>query len=505
MIMKQIGNYTIIESVDKGGFGHVYKAKSGKGELVAIKVLKPELTSDDDAARRFIDEGVLLMGLNHPNIVTVIKIDEWQGLLYIAMEFLEGQSLAKRLKDVTYTWDKALEIVRQIANALDYAYNHKNQCVIHRDLKPANIVFDAKDVPNLVDFGFAKKVVGGDKTVSIMQTHAIKGTWGYMAPETWSSEVSEAGADRKVKLSKQKIGRHTDVYSLACVLIEMLTGSPHFTGNSMEDFLLKHVLERPDLPDHWQTDVPPGFTSVLEKGLAPLVHDRYQTADEFVAALDEISKPIEERVDTNWVRIPAGTFLYGAPLLRKETGAYKISKLPITNAKYQEFIDATPNYKVPTHWDNATRKHPINQENFPVVNISYKDASAYCSWVGGRLPTALEWEKACRGLEGALYPWGDTPPIEEDCNFKGKASNRKTVSISDSQDHSQRNLSPFGCIDMVGNVYEWCQDTALGKVLGMIKGGSFQSNTTGVLASGYMWHVKNMRTNYIGFRCVKDI
>jgi serine/threonine-protein kinase len=161
----------------------------------------------------------------------------------------------------------------------------------------------------------------------------------------------------------------------------------------------------------------------------------------------------------DWVLIPAGEFLMGSskdrdrrtwgneePLHSIVLPAFWISKTPVTNAEYERFVHAT-GHRVPIHWAGGII--PSGKEHHPVVFVDWFDARAFCGWAGGRLPTEAEWEKAARGVDGKIYPWGDARPNRKLCNhnlFFGD-----TLEVG----HHPDGASPYGVLDMAGNVWEW--------------------------------------------------
>ena len=169
------------------------------------------------------------------------------------------------------------------------------------------------------------------------------------------------------------------------------------------------------------------------------------------------------------VRVPAGGFQMGSVEDRDKCAQenelpphgvhipeFHIAKYPVTNLQYQAFVQATA-HKPPAHWEGAGAI-PQGKEHHPVVNVSWHDAVAFCDWLSRetkqpfRLPTEAEWEKAARGTDGRIYPWGDEPPDENRCNFGEKMGNTTAIGR-----YSPQGDSPYGCAGMAGNVWEWCQ------------------------------------------------
>jgi len=145
--------------------------------------------------------------------------------------------------------------------------------------------------------------------------------------------------------------------------------------------------------------------------------------------------------------LPAGEFLYGDNKKTRETGAYRISRTPVTNAEYARFVAAT-GHKPPSHWKGQTP--PDELLDHPVVNVTWHDAVAYAEWVGARLPTEEEWEKAARGTDGRVYPWGDAFDPDRCNTYESDIGSTTPVG-----QYSPGGDSPYGCADMAGNVWEW--------------------------------------------------
>ena len=172
---------------------------------------------------------------------------------------------------------------------------------------------------------------------------------------------------------------------------------------------------------------------------------------------------VHEKTGLEFIHIPAGEFISGEENEERKIPLpeYWISKTPITNKVYKQFIDANPDYKVPkiflgvNNWDKDSRNYPEGRAEHPVTSISRKDAQAFCQWAGLSLPTTLQWEKAARGTDGRVFPWGNTVVTKELCNF-GKNENGTTPVGR----YSPQGDSPYGCVDMSGNVCEWCLDDA---------------------------------------------
>jgi serine/threonine protein kinase/Tfp pilus assembly protein PilF len=259
--------YRIVRELGRGGMATVYLSDDLRHDRrVAVKVLHPELSSSL-GPDRFLREIKLAARLNHPHIVPLYDSGEASGFLYYVMPLVEGESLRDRLlRDGHIAKDEALQIVRGIASALDYAHR---QNIVHRDIKPENVML--QDGEALVtDFGIAKavSVASGD---TLTQTGMMVGTPAYVSPEQAAGELAIDG--------------RSDQYSLACVLYEMLSGRKPFTGATAQAILSKRFSEPvPSIREVYR-DATPEIENALQKALAKSCDDRFSTTIEFARAL----------------------------------------------------------------------------------------------------------------------------------------------------------------------------------------------------------------------------
>ncbi|MBT8398455.1 MAG: protein kinase, partial [Gemmatimonadetes bacterium] len=260
--------YAIEREIGAGGMARVYLARDLKHDRrVAVKVLDPELARSI-GPKRFLWEIKTAANLTHPHILPVHDSGESGGYLFYVMPFVEGESLRARLtKETQLPVDDAVRITREVAGALAYAHE---EGIVHRDVKPANIMLEAGQAV-LADFGVAQAVAeAADERLT--RTGASLGTPAYMSPE-------QAGGHGALD------GR-SDIYSLGCVLFEMLAGEPPFTGPTPSSVLARHVHERPPSLQVVRPGLPDGLVAAVEKALAKVPADRHQTASEFVQAVE---------------------------------------------------------------------------------------------------------------------------------------------------------------------------------------------------------------------------
>src|SRR5512143_3100555 len=259
--------YRIERELGQGGMATVYLAQDLKHDRqVAIKVLKPELAAVI-GAERFVVEIKTTAALQHPHILPLFDSGSADGFLYYVMPYIEGETVRTRLdREHQLGIDEAVKIATEVADALDYAHRHG---VIHRDIKPENILLhDGR--PMVADFGIALAVsaaAGGRMT----ETGLSLGTPHYMSPE-------QATADRDITA-------RSDVYSLASVLYEMLTGDPPHTGPSAQQIIMKVVTETPLSVTQVRKSVPPNVAMAVAKALEKLPADRFASAAEFATSL----------------------------------------------------------------------------------------------------------------------------------------------------------------------------------------------------------------------------
>jgi formylglycine-generating enzyme required for sulfatase activity len=210
----------------------------------------------------------------------------------------------------------------------------------------------------------------------------------------------------------------------------------------------------------------------------------------------QISETIKAKDDKEMILIPAGEFLFGPNKQLMTLPAYYIDRTPVTNAEYQVFVDATK-ADFPPHWRQG--KPLLGIENHPVTQVTWFDAVAYAKWAGKRLPIGPEWEKAARGTDGRIYPWGDT--FDKTRLNSGDGGPLKTVPVGQ---YSPQGDSPYGIVDMSGNVYEWTNDG--NEVLTMgLRGGSWLDGRDEARTFAVRKHTPRRKNDFIGFRCVMDV
>ncbi len=447
--------YKVLSILGEGGMGVVYKVDDNiLSAEVALKTLLPDFVQSKEALTRFINEAKVLIKLTHDNIIRVYDIRPLNDFYYMTMQYIEGFSLYDYLKknperDIGYM----LSIIKKICAGLAYAHRLGTH---HRDIKPANIMMTNQGGIYLVDFGLAKLADG----VGNITRLGGAGTPNYMAPE------QKKGGN---------IDHRADVYSIGTMSFEMFTGElPQFVDASASELNPK---------------LDPSVDEVLVKALAINLSKRYGNITEFIQDLEvaittkktapEIPLETEEEdLDVtgqitvldrpekiavspdsikNMVMIPAGRVWMGSspnesknesekPRHRVNLSTYYIDKYPVTNQAYRSFIKAT-GHPEPPYWSDPQFSDPMQ----PVVGVSWYDAMKYAEWERKRLPTEAEWEKAAKGEDNLIYPWGNEPST-------GMANIDYAVGQISRVDQFAGGVSPFGCFDMIGNIWEWCLD-----------------------------------------------
>jgi len=295
--------YHITKKLGEGGMGTVYLGEHVKmGRKSAIKVMTQAMANDPDAVSRFNREASNASRLSHPNICQIYDFGETSdGLIYLAMEFIEGCSLSDLIeREGALPLPRAASILRQSADALQVAHD---QTIVHRDIKPDNIMIvqakDGSDVAKVVDFGIAKAVAGDETGQKVTKTGLVVGTPEYMSPE---------------QLSGDKLDGRSDIYSLALVLYKMLTGVLPFQADTAQETMIKRLTDLPEPLAQARPDIvfPPALQAAMDRALARSVSDRYFSAGEFgrdvVAAVGGAAVP-ETRMDIDRVHSAATQLL----------------------------------------------------------------------------------------------------------------------------------------------------------------------------------------------------
>jgi len=272
LIGQTIGGYQILRTIGRGGMGVVYEGQRvADGHPVAIKVPRQELRGNPEYLERFLHEARTAARLRHPRIVATYEVAAEGDFPFIVMEYVRGRTLAMAIrKAYKFDADQALDIVHQVANAV--AFIHAND-TLHRDIKPANILLDDEGRAKLMDFGVARG-----------QSRLEEGA---IADEAW---IGTAAYQSPEQLDGRNVDLRADVYALGVVLFEMLAGRVPYEAQEKESLKREILTCPPPLERLANPTVPPLLTEVLDCALAKNPDDRYSSAGEFLADLEEVMR-----------------------------------------------------------------------------------------------------------------------------------------------------------------------------------------------------------------------
>jgi serine/threonine-protein kinase len=545
--------YRVERLLGKGAFACVYLARHLELDVDrAVKVLTrdtPGVSSTvfHDYQARFRLEAQLGARLDHAQVIKVHDFEMEEDTLYLVMEYAPDGSLADLLKrEGPLPLEDFLRIAIDAAAGLGAI--HEQLEVVHRDVKPSNILLTGEGHAKIGDLGLAQ-VEGGLSRRSVLGSEAAAhpGTPLYMSPE----QERESGY----------LQYPSDVYSLGCVMFEMLTGRAYkkqrpgtrvchlrddmpswvddlvaqcldedrrarpWDGNEVAE-LLREAKREPTIlrPQPFRAS-PAQHEPTLLRTESGLVVATSENVAQLLALPDPPQRVRWEKAEMELCLVPAGEFLMGSPagehliaVAQHEVGlgAYYIGRYPVTNAQYARFVRET-GHSTPDGWGDYKwdGQNPASgKENHPVVNVSYQDARAYCRWAGLFLPTEAEWEKAARGTDGRKYPWGDHDPIYRLCNFAGYVGGTTGVGR-----YSPQGDSPYGCADMAGNVLELCAGYfAVGYHWGspsqnpkgpshgehrVVRGFSWKSGPSGRPSANSAVWLDHLGSDAVGFRCAR--
>ncbi|CAM2769296.1 serine/threonine-protein kinase [Skermania piniformis] len=260
----RFGRYRLLGLIGRGGMGEVYRAyDTDTRREVALKLLPEHLAEDDTFRERFRREAHITAGLRDPHVTPIHAFGEIDGRLYLDMRLIDGADLTSVLAGSGgLPPESAVSYLRQVADALDAAHG---QGLIHRDVKPSNILITDRDFVYLIDFGIAH----GEQDTSLTAMGSAVGTLAYMAPERFRPE---------------RAGKAADVYSLACVLYECLTGQIPFPRDSLEQQVSAHMTTDPPRPTDYRDGIPPDLDEVIARGMAKRPADRFDSAGALAGA-----------------------------------------------------------------------------------------------------------------------------------------------------------------------------------------------------------------------------
>ena len=279
------GRYELEELVGSGGMSSVYRAHDRLLERsVALKILHEQYTRDDDYVERFRREARSVAQLTHPNIVTVIDRGEQDGRQFIVFEYVDGENLKQLVdREGPLSPHEAIELGLQVARGLAFAHD---QGLVHRDVKPQNVLLDADGRAKVTDFGIARSLDVDGMTI----TGTIMGTSNYIAPE---------------QARGQPVDEQTDVYSLGCVLFELLTGEVPFEGENFVTVAMRHVHDPVPSVRESRPDIPERLDWAIQRAMAKDHEERYGSMAEFAAELEACHAELDGREGATMIAAPA--------------------------------------------------------------------------------------------------------------------------------------------------------------------------------------------------------
>jgi formylglycine-generating enzyme required for sulfatase activity/tRNA A-37 threonylcarbamoyl transferase component Bud32 len=571
----RISKYELLELLG-GGMSRVYRARDTViGRTVVVKILTDQACKESEAKARFLQEARVAGNINHDNIIRVYDFGEENGQPYMVMEFLRGEDLRSLIKtNRTGDLHTKLAIALQIARALEHIHTQK---IIHRDIKPENIQVTSSGVVKLMDFGIAKA-----EDSALTRPGFTLGTPFYMAPEqvrglpatplvdiyafgvllfelVTGARPTEAESVEKIfhqilhepldltplatsgapqmlsdlvaRCTEKEAAQRPSSFSVVCVELERvlrrLQRGPVDSTASLQIMVQPMQAAGGGVAVATPAATPARITTPTAAALQePRVHTDKYLIGIAVAGIIMIAAaaylyfsrpsrrlpPVLATPSGEMVLVSAGPFLSGKDNKPVTLPAFYIDRTEVTNAVYVRFC-AEKNRPLPALFQ---KDHP----DYPVVNITFVDAQEFAKWAGKRLPTLDEWEKAARGRDGRVYPWGNKAEFKR-ANVLDNPD-RKTPELMPA-DSLPEGASPWHALNMAGNVWEFVDELrtpnpdavkTFSKVLVppptaaepwyMIRGGAFDAK----LAGDALWHAGSVPARYqafnLGFRCVKD-
>jgi serine/threonine-protein kinase len=505
--------YQVVESIGRGGMADVYKVYDEmRATHLAMKVLREDLARDRVFLRRFQREAQALAKLQHRHIVRFYGLEQEDLDVFMLMDFIEGESLRDAIFRANRPLDqhRIMDIIKPVCSALHYAHQ---MGMLHCDIKPGNILLAANGEVLLTDFGIARM------SDSATATLVGAGTPAYMAPElvkglepTPQTDIYALGVvlyEMFTGGERPFTGEKATVTGTTAEKVRWeqvnLAPTPPSNYNTEIPLELEQIVIR-----CLQKESALRFASCLELLNALNSHELHMVATPQKAKVKTAQLMPQKLVSTktrpvgepmakkppasaktvkvkppaprklvspqdgmHLVYVPAGEFIMGSdtgdrdeqPAHKVFLDAYWIDQTPVTNAMFTRFLNAMqetdqidPVWMDPRSSSFLLAKHRgvwqtcQGYEHHPVVCISWFGARAYSQWIGRRLPTEAEWEKAARGTDGRMYPWGNQAPNPELLNYDGNMGGTTPVGSY------PQGASPYGALDMAGNVWEWMAD-----------------------------------------------
>jgi formylglycine-generating enzyme required for sulfatase activity len=490
------GRYTLLRTVGRGGFGAVWAAHDRtQGEQVAIKVLHPSQAREASRRERFFRGARVMGSLLHEGVVRVLEPrGEDGGYFYFVMELVAGNDLHRTVLEKRLRPEDVVPLILRVAEALGEAHARG---IVHRDVKPANVVLDASGMPKLTDFDLVavKDTTGGTRTGAL-------GTLMFSAPEQMNNaKEADARADvyglgmtalfclygeelppivtRKPERVIAALPGSDAVKAVVTRAIELEPEKRYTDARAFCEALqaAMPVVTRPVASNPISTKLAAGMLAVLTA--AAVVRWMFGKSLVDMPHVDPVV-PVMIVCPAGTVPVPGGTFIMGSadgkeqekPPHQVKLSTFCIDKTEVTVADYRQCTKekrgalqcTVPKTGGSCNWDKTDRDtHPINC-------VDWAQADAYCTWAGGSLPSEAQWEYAARGSKGVEYPWGEAPPgpsLLNACDSECAAAHAGFGTMYEGDDKWPETApvgtypagaSPFGALDMAGNVWEWVAD-----------------------------------------------
>ena len=487
-----VGQYEIRELLGAGGLAKVYRAYDKDIERdVALKILRPGVAASDAAKKRFKQEINLQAKLSMPGCVSVFGVGEYHGTLYCAMEYVEGKTLRKVLREKSLDTAQTIEVLIKIAKIIKELHKRGLE---HRDIKPGNIILNQYNEVVLLDFGLAK-AVEDQLNICITSHGELFGTPAYMSPE-------QGGKDNNL----YRAGR-SDVYALGVLAFEMLTGDlPYAIDNlSLDEVFYIIRNDPPELVTKYNKEVPPDIEKVINEALTKDPAIRISAEDFwrglcdgssvkklefpfkmvsiamasilavviaiiFIAPLlnrkvEKVQRPVKKQ-EKSFIIIPdtgikmlklnGGTFIMGndnegssaKPAHRVILNSFFIAEYEISGKQYSEIMGSSVKRQGDLELPVSVSWHDANKF-CRLLTLREKKAGRLPEGRVFRLPTEAEWEYACRADSTSKYFYGDT--VDELADYAVYSKDKKLKS-------GTRKANKFALYDTLGNVWEWCYD-----------------------------------------------
>lgn len=402
------GRYLLLEKIGDGGSAEVFRARDERlGRVVALKLLRPQYVSDPTWRRRFEIEAKAAAGLSHPNIVDIYDVGEGpDGTLFIAMQYVEGPDLKAVLwKRGRLLPGEVVALSRQVCAALAVAHRGG---LVHRDVKPQNILIDSQGNARLTDFGIVKALAGA----ALTQTGMTFGTAAYLSPE---------------QATGMQVGPASDIYALGCVMYEMLSGAPPFTGDNPTTIAYKQVWEQPRPLHELAPEVPPSLESVVMRCLNKEPGSRYPSAEALSLDLERVNEANNQPTQQVSLGGPAraGANREGAERANAQSGASAASVVPLVPAPLGGAgIAAMPAAGAQATLPSGTP--PVSQPGVPPVRVAVpyvaREVGGVRTLNAPRRKGASWWAVAALvalvgiGLLGFIAMRGNLLPAQEEGN-----------------------------------------------------------------------------------------